>query len=129
LLDHLDKATLDYLDVCALKHKIEDRDNPKELLKLALELELQSQATHYIHKALETESFASLCQNLAFKEVGHLARLCKYSGETECEKRVKDLVSLEPQTSLADLVTHCICKPSSYEDYRASIHRHQEEER
>ena len=36
----MDSTSLDYLDVCALQHGIDDRDNPMKLLKLAIELEL-----------------------------------------------------------------------------------------
>ena len=42
LLDFMNQTSLDYLDICALKHKVEDRDDPKKLLFLALKLELQT---------------------------------------------------------------------------------------
>jgi len=58
----MSQTSLDYLDICALKHKIEDRDDPKKLLFLALKLELQTQATHYLERVLETESFATICE-------------------------------------------------------------------
>jgi len=38
----MDKKKLDYLDICALKHKLPDKDDRKALLSLAIRLELQN---------------------------------------------------------------------------------------
>ena len=95
LLANMDKKSLEYLDICALKNEL--GDSSLERLALAIELGMQSQAEHYLDQLRDQgTSFAQLCQQMNFSgEVENLQQLCKYSGETECEQRVKELASLE----------------------------------
>ena len=65
----MDSTSLDYLDVCALQHGIDDRDNPMKLLKLAIELELQAQATKLAQQLMSQRQleFPDLCGDLGLR--------------------------------------------------------------
>ena len=65
----MDSTSLDYLDVCALQHGIEDRDDTMKLLKLAIELELQAQATKLAQQLMSQRSleFSTLCSGLGLR--------------------------------------------------------------
>mmetsp|Transcript_28444 Transcript_28444/g.35142 ORF Transcript_28444/g.35142 Transcript_28444/m.35142 type:complete len:128 (+) Transcript_28444:1130-1513(+) len=125
----MDSTSLDYLDICALRHGIEDRDDSLKLIKLALELQLQAQAIILAQKEIQKSSFAQLCLKLQFRQASEVQRLCKYMGETESESRVKDLVFHEPTIALQDLILNTIVQPGAFEDFKASILRRHDEER
>ena len=46
ILSNMDKQKLEYLDICAQKNNLED--TPIDKLGLAIELDLQTQASHYL---------------------------------------------------------------------------------
>ena len=64
-------------------------------------------------------------------EVENLQKLCKFSGETECEQRVKELASLEisQPIELADIINFAIVKPNLFEEKKSSVLRAEEVER
>ena len=89
---------------------------------------MQAQATHYLTKLVErSETFLELCKRLSFENVEELKRLCKYSGEIECENRVRELVNLQESTDLSDLLKHAIFEPETFDDFKTLILRQQEE--
>ena len=123
----MDKQKLDYLDICALKHKVSE--DPTSKLMLAIKLELQIQATHYANLLMVESSFEDLCEKMKFEDPYQLSTLCKYMGKVECEQRVKELIKIEPTISMNDLLENAITEPDYYDDFKAGILRRQEEER
>ena len=131
VLANMEKQSLEYLNICAQKNNL--GDSHLEKLGLAIELDLQSQASHYLTQLQEQGiNFAQLCQQVNFAgEIQNLQKLCKYSGETECEQRVKELAGLEisQPIELPDIIKFAIVKPELFEEKKSMVLRAEEAER
>ena len=80
----MDDKSLEYLDVCAKRNQVENWESLYVKLALAVELDMQVQATHYLSELLDKkddgDNFADLFKNLTFDTADQVRRLCRFAG-------------------------------------------------